>query len=150
MLNSFHSPMPFASAYSSSKAAVSSITDTLYMECLPLGIAVVLLSPGLVQSTMGPKMFSAIPANTSEGLYAKYMPAMATGLTTAFGVGIMGTEEFARRAVESILSASPPRFVTMAPLAGRWRLMEWLPREWVLRYLWWVTGEGSGSAVQSS
>jgi len=44
---------PFASAYSSSKAALHSLSDGLRMELAPFGISVVMIQPGGVRSAFG-------------------------------------------------------------------------------------------------
>lgn len=44
---------PFAGAYCSSKSAIHALTDALRMEIAPLGIAVVTIQPGGVQSAFG-------------------------------------------------------------------------------------------------
>lgn len=43
---------PFSGIYSSSKAAVRTYTETLSMECQPLGVDVMLINPGSVTSNI--------------------------------------------------------------------------------------------------
>lgn len=135
--------MPFSGVYASAKAAVHSITDTLYMECAPLNIDVVLVAPGIVKSSIALKAISNIPATSTTGLYSDYISSMGTTLAASFGRTAMETDTFARQVVDAVLGpAKPPRYLTIAPLAKTWNLFEWLPRAWVLQYVWRVQGEG--------
>ena len=54
----------------------------------------------------------------------------------------MDTDSFAQRVVDDVLRPNPPRYLTLAPLARTWSFFEWLPRAWILQYVWKVQAEG--------
>ncbi|PIL31415.1 hypothetical protein GSI_06116 [Ganoderma sinense ZZ0214-1] len=135
-------PAPFSGVYASAKAAVHSISDTLYMECTPLNIDVVLVAPGIVRSSIARKAISNIAAASTTGLYSDYFTSAGTTLAASFGRTAMDTNTFAQRVVDDVLRPNPPRYLTLAPLARTWSFFEWLPRAWVLQYVWKVQAEG--------
>ena len=128
--------------YASAKAAVHSITDTLYMECTPLNINVVLVAPGIVRSSIALKAITTITATSATGLYSDYLASMGTTLAACFRRTAMDTDAFARKVVDDVLRPKPPRYLTLAPLAIMWKFFQWLPRAWVLQYVWKVQAEG--------
>lgn len=50
--------------------------------------------------------------------------------------GSMPTMEFATQVVEKVLRKDPPRYITLGGSVTLWYLLKWLPRPWVLRYMW--------------
>ena len=136
-----HSPTPFNGIYCSSKAAVHSITDTLYMECTPLNIDVVLVSPGAVKSNIAANQADRVGLPPGS-LYRDYIDAVLTKLNMSQASNPMPSAVFAREVVGGVLQARPPRFMTMAPMSGWTKIFLWLPRGWVLRLLWKRLGEG--------
>lgn len=54
-------PMPNASVYGASKAGLRYFAQSLYTECLPLGIAVTLVSPGFVKTRLTDQNSFAMP-----------------------------------------------------------------------------------------
>ncbi|CAI0554445.1 unnamed protein product [Linum tenue] len=95
---------PWTGAYAASKAALHALTDTLRLEVKPLGIDVINVVPGAIQSNIMP---SAEVRYISEWkLYKQFEPAMSRFLTQ----GRVGTptEEFAKQTVAAILKKHPP------------------------------------------
>ena len=60
---------PFGGSYSSTKAALKLITDSLRMECHPFGIQVCLIKPGAIRSNIGNQNVSNLKgvSNASNG-----------------------------------------------------------------------------------
>jgi short-subunit dehydrogenase len=56
-------PTPFAGAYCASKAAVNAMSDSLRMELAPLGIEVVTVQPGGIQSAFGDNAANQVSLN---------------------------------------------------------------------------------------
>lgn len=126
---------PWNGMYSATKAAVHMITDTLYMECQPLGINVVLVAPGAVRSNI---------ANTQNGkftlpedsLYKNYVEHIMKRIVASQGSNSMDTREFAKIVVNETTKRSPKRYITAGGNSGVFKLFGWLPKTMVLWFLW--------------
>lgn len=100
---------PWAGAYSSSKAALHSLSDALRMELLPFGIRVVMVQPGGVRSAFGEHAEAAIrlPENSV------YLP-VADGIRARSQAGQQGAtpvEDFVRPVVDRLLGDTPPAII---------------------------------------
>ncbi|KAI0931286.1 hypothetical protein AcW1_001268 [Taiwanofungus camphoratus] len=128
-------PTPFSAVYSSTKASVKSISESLYMECLPFNVSVVHVSPGGVKSNIATNMMNrfTLPA---DSLYGGWLDQMVGRITQGQGPGSLPTTEFARRVVTATLSRRPPMYMTLGSYSRLFRFFAWLPRTWVLRFLW--------------
>ncbi|HEY6132264.1 MAG TPA: SDR family NAD(P)-dependent oxidoreductase [Halioglobus sp.] len=100
---------PFASAYSSSKAALHSLSDGLRMELAPFGIQVVTVQPGGVQSAFGDHAEAAIrlPADSVYRPVEKGIRARAQ----AGQRGAMPVETFVVPVVDGLLRDAPPAII---------------------------------------
>ena len=97
---------PFAGAYCSSKSAIHALTDALRMEIAPLGIAVVTIQPGGVQSAFGNHAEAAIrlPADSPfQGVAAGIRARAQAGQVQA-----TPAEEFVQPVADALLQAVPP------------------------------------------
>ncbi|KAI0334359.1 NAD-P-binding protein [Cubamyces sp. BRFM 1775] len=132
-------PMPFAGIYASTKAAVRSLTESLYMECRPLGIAVVHVNAGGARTNIVKNMGAhhAVPPTTLYGPYAaviqeEFDPGRTEKATRP--------EEFARVVVKGALPArsggTPERVVWVGAGSSFVKAIRWLPKGFVLRLLW--------------
>ncbi|KAJ7583922.1 NAD-binding protein [Mycena floridula] len=128
---------PFTGIYNASKAALRAYTETLYMECLPLGIDVMLLSPGGVVSNVSNNSLKAydMPENS---LYRSYNDAIIYTVTAsqAKSKSPMPTGIFAEKVADKMLAQRPPQYFSIGAYTTRWRLFRILPRGWVLNFLW--------------
>jgi short-subunit dehydrogenase len=61
--------IPWSAAYSATKSAVHSLTDAMRLELTPLGIRVILVAPGVVQSKFGSKASSGVASIKQDTLY---------------------------------------------------------------------------------
>ncbi|OSD06256.1 NAD-P-binding protein [Trametes coccinea BRFM310] len=134
-------PVPWGGIYSSSKAALHSLSETLYMECKPFNIHVVLLAPGGVRSNIvtnqsGPERLK-FPATS---LYADYVDSILTKLTASQRGHPTPADAFAKQVVGAVLKPHPPRYMTLARMSGVYWAFTWLPRTWVLNLLWRILG----------
>ncbi|CAL1694559.1 unnamed protein product [Somion occarium] len=130
-------PTPWAGIYSATKAAMHMITDTLWMECQPLGINVTLVAPGAVISNISVNAHPLlkIPENT---LYRDYIPQIMRRLNVSQNAASsMNTDEFARRVAKETVRKNPPRYLTLGGASTLFKIFVWLPRVWVLKLLWW-------------
>lgn len=120
---------PFAGAYCASKAAVHALSDALRIELAPLGIDVVTVQPGAIQSDF---------ANAATGHV--HLAADSPYIAVREGVDARAnasqqhatpTSEFAQQLAAAVLS---PRAPAVLPLGNGSRLLpllaRWLPRRW--------------------
>ena len=135
--------IPWNGIYSSSKAAVHSITDTLYMECMPLGIDVVLVSPGGVKSNIAVNQGPDIRLPPGS-LYSSYISSIRQKQHAGQANDPMATDLFARTVVDELLMPRPPRYLTLGTGSLTSRILGWIPKGWVLRYMWRVWGKDGG------
>ncbi|KAI0756318.1 NAD-P-binding protein [Daedaleopsis nitida] len=140
-------PIPWAGIYASSKAAVHSVTETLYMECMPLGIDVVLVAPGGVKSNIAVNQGASVqlPPNS---LYTSYVESVLHKMFISQANNPMPADKFAQKVVHQVLLPRPPRYMTLGTGSLMSRLLQWVPRGWVLRYLWGMWGEGPRKAAR--
>ncbi|KAL7285530.1 hypothetical protein ACG7TL_000634 [Trametes sanguinea] len=134
-------PVPWGGIYGATKAALHSLTETLYMECKPLDIKVVLLAPGGVKSNIANNQAPRfkLPENS---LYSAYIDSMLAKLTMSQRGNSMPAEQFSQQVVSAVLKPQPPRYMTLASMSGMYKVLKWLPRTWVLNMFWRRLGEG--------
>ncbi|THV00597.1 oxidoreductase [Dendrothele bispora CBS 962.96] len=129
---------PWSGLYGSSKAAVRSYTETLQMECRPLGINVMLVNPGAITSNIN-QGTQATDYNLPENsLYKNYIPAImhTMYISQSKRYGSMDSFEFAEKVSQKILSKNPPQLVRLGGSIGIMVLLQWLPRTWALGLIW--------------
>ncbi len=143
-------PIPWGGIYSATKAALHSLTDTLYMECKPLHINVVLLAPGAVKSNIAANQAPRVRL-PPDSLYHGYVDSVLKRLTMSQENNPLPAEVFARTTVDAVLRVGgPPRYMSLGNLSGWYRVLAWLPRGWVLNMLWNRMGEGPRKAAQKT
>ncbi|KAL1951123.1 hypothetical protein VTO73DRAFT_272 [Trametes versicolor] len=140
-------PVPWGGIYGATKSALHAITDTLYMECMPLGIDVVLIAPGGVKSNIAANQVERVqlPENS---LYHAYIDSILTKLNLSQGKSSMPTRTFSQKVVGAVLKSKPPRYMSLAAMSGFYKVLQWFPRGWVLRFFWRYLGEGPRLAAQ--
>ncbi|CDO69829.1 hypothetical protein BN946_scf184803.g27 [Trametes cinnabarina] len=129
-------PTPWAGIYASTKAALQSLSETLYMECIPLNISVVVAVTGAVRSNITNNRLQAFAGLPEGSLYARYLPNILERTGLSQGPRSMPTAEYARRVVEQSLREKPPRELLLGGMTLLHRFMMWLPRTLVLHLLW--------------
>jgi len=117
---------PFAGAYCSSKAALHSLTDALRMELAPLGIRVVSIQPGGVQSSFGRHAEASIRL-PPDSLYR----SVEEGIRARAQAGQQGATPaaaFVVPVVDALLRDPPPRVIRGGANSRRLPLLKrWLP-----------------------
>ncbi|KAF8330369.1 NAD-binding protein [Cantharellus anzutake] len=95
-------PIPFAGVYAATKAALRSITETLYLECKPFNVDVMLIEAGGVRSNLSQN--AAPRYNIPEkSLYKSYLSKIIGRMHASQSPGAMDTDEFARAVVSKAL-----------------------------------------------
>ncbi len=100
---------PFSGAYSSSKAAVHSLSDGLRMELAPFGIRVVTIQPGGVRSAFGDHAEAAI--RLPEGSVYQPVEAGIKARAQAGQQGATPVQEFIQPVVNALLRPAPPAVI---------------------------------------
>ncbi|KAI0673707.1 NAD-P-binding protein [Trametes maxima] len=140
-------PVPFAGIYASSKAAVHSLTDALYMECRPLGISVVLVGAGGVRTNIIKNMGAHFGAPSTSTLYGAYADVIRGEFDPARTANATPPERFARVVVGKSLARAPERYVSVGAGSTLMRVLSWLPRGFLLRFLWGQLAEKPRAAA---
>ncbi len=116
---------PFAGAYCASKAALHSLDEALRMELKPLGVQVVTVQPGAIQSHFGDAAAAGVTAWLgAESRYA----AIRDGIMARAGasqVGATPTLEFARKVVAALNAPNPPAILRVGHGS---RALPWMQR----------------------
>ena len=100
---------PFSGAYSSSKAALHSLSDGLRMELAPFGIRVVTIQPGGVRSAFGNHAEEAIRL-PEDSLY-RPVEAGILARAQAGQQGATPVQEFVEPVVDALLRPLPPAVI---------------------------------------
>ncbi|KAF8215981.1 oxidoreductase [Mycena galopus ATCC 62051] len=113
--------VPWNGLYSASKAAMRSMSDILYMELKPFNIKV---------------LYVALARLREGSLFTDFLPNIIQRLNGSQASNSIPTETFARAVVRSALQKKPPRYLTLGGNSKTFKVLEWLPRGFVLWYMW--------------
>lgn len=117
---------PFAGAYCSTKAAVTSFSDVLRMELAPFGIQVITVQPGGIQSNLSDnadkelERFKKTPYGPIQDFIVKRAHMSQEGATPA--------EAFAKQLVEKVALKKAPNFIRLGKSSTVLPLLAKLPR----------------------
>ncbi|KII94121.1 hypothetical protein PLICRDRAFT_153495 [Plicaturopsis crispa FD-325 SS-3] len=128
-------PTPWNGTYAASKAALHTITETLWMECKPFNIDVMLVAPGSVKSNISANSLQHY-AMPPDSLYKDYFEQIVARISLSQTSGTMPTDAFAKKVVAKALARKPPSYMTLGGNAFMLGALQWLPRAWALWYLW--------------
>ncbi|KAK7463886.1 NADPH-dependent 1-acyl dihydroxyacetone phosphate reductase [Stygiomarasmius scandens] len=128
-------PTPWNGLYSATKSSVHIISETLSMECKPFNIRVMNVAPGSVRSNISKNHEGRfrLPENS---LYTAFLPNIIMRLNASQTQRTMSAESFAKLVVSRALSRDPPLHLTGGGNSFIFQIFKWLPRTWVLWYLW--------------
>ena len=132
------SNFPWSGIYGTTKAATHSLSDALWMELAPLGIAVVLASTGAVRTNIAANQAASFAGLPEDSLYARFAPDVRASLGVSQGASAMPAREYARRLVRRTLVPRPPRYVLLGGETWRYPILQWLPKTFVL-WLFWMS-----------
>lgn len=104
------------------------------MECKSLKIEVMLVAPGSVKSNLAVNHSSKVVLRP-DSLYTRFINNIIERVT-GHGPGAEATEKFAAGLVKQVLAKRLPRYYTAGGGVGIVGFLKWIPRGWVLNYLW--------------
>lgn len=127
-------PTPFAGAYCASKAALNAASDALRMELSPLGISVVTVQPGGIESAFGDRASQAVNLATDSPYQAIREGVMSRANESQ--AGATPADRFARDLVKALEGPKLPAVIRLGQKSTLLPLMKWLlPSAWLDRVL---------------
>lgn len=127
-------PTPFAGAYCASKAALNAVSDSLRMELRPLGIDVVTVQPGGIQSSFGERAADEVKLSPQspyqairEGVLSRANESQSEATPA---------DAFARELVRRLDQPRRPAVIRLGQKSTLLPLLKWLlPTSWLDRIL---------------
>ncbi|KAH0452694.1 hypothetical protein IEQ34_019993 [Dendrobium chrysotoxum] len=129
-------PGPWAGAYTSSKAALHALTDTLRLELRPFGIRVITVVPGAIRSNIGNSSLSYHDRMPEWKFYKPFEKAIKARADFSQTARSTPAKEFAKKAVADILKKNPPAWISYGHLSTVAAILYHLPlfiRDYLLR-----------------
>lgn len=128
---------PWDGLYDASKAAVHSISETLFMECKPFNIDICLIAPGFTVSNMATNSVLNIPKST---LYTEQIDTIHERVKRIASDDAMPLDKFATKVVNHVTKPHPSFYLTLGGQSGPARILELLPRQFRLNQVWKIFG----------
>ncbi|GLJ48023.1 hypothetical protein SUGI_1014180 [Cryptomeria japonica] len=120
-------PSPWTGAYSSSKAAIHCLSESLRVELNPFGIDVITVAPGAIKSNLGSNS-SAIYRNLPEWrLYKPFERAIRERVEFSQKPGCTPTDAFANKTVDAALRRKPPPWFSYGQFSTLAAIMYYFP-----------------------
>lgn len=139
--------MAWQGLYSMTKASLTRLSEILYVELAPFGLAVVHVNTGCVRSNVVNNALATWRGLAPETRYGAWRDTIAERI--AFGqdgAGAIPVQDFAWHVVREVLREQPPRYVSYGALCWMDAILAWLPRLWVMVIMWRFTaGETKSS-----
>ncbi|KAF7436574.1 hypothetical protein PC9H_003407 [Pleurotus ostreatus] len=128
-------PTPWNGIYSASKSALHTLTEVLSMEAKPFNVNVMLVSPGAVKSNIANNSAASFQM-PEDSLYKDFIKNIYYRMNVSQAGNSMPTEKFVAKVVSNALQPKPPGYVTLGGNASTFSFFKWLPRAWVLWFMW--------------
>lgn len=119
-------PLPYSSAYSSSKAAVHAISDVLRLELQGFGISVVVVAPGAIKSSIGDAGSKDIEVPESSN-YHNVRDVIAFRAVYSQQGNPTPTDQFAQTVLRAVQPRNPRAYLVAGAKSSMVLLLYYLP-----------------------
>ncbi|XP_024007437.1 NADPH-dependent 1-acyldihydroxyacetone phosphate reductase [Eutrema salsugineum] len=124
---SIMAPGPWAGVYTSSKAALHAITDTLRLELRPFGIDVINIVPGGIKSNIADSAITSFNNLPELKLYKPFQESIRERAFLSQNIKPIPAETFAKETVSVVLKKNPPAWFSTGRLSTVMAIMHHMP-----------------------